>query len=107
MQLSWERAKMVGGTAAAIVATMVGWTALDLPRLAWHHEVAEIKQFSIGTRLLVLLDKKREVRRELRSLRSRLEKSPGNLDLRARITDLELEMDTINDQIKKLNEEKS
>lgn len=106
MQLSWEKAKMIGGTAAAIVATMVGWTALDLPRLAWHHEVAEIRQFSIGTRLLVLLDKKKEVRREIRTLRNRLEKSPGNMDLSARISDLELEMDTINDQIRKLREEK-
>ena len=63
---------------------------------------ARVEQFSRGTRTLVLFQQKKQTARELAVINSRLRRSPGNMDLLREKVDLELELDAINYQLKRL-----
>lgn len=88
----------------AILAAMVAWTALEFPRVAFFSEVAEVKEFSEGTRTLVLLQQKKSASQELEVIESRILDKPRDRDLLSRKVDLKLELDIINIQLQALAE---
>lgn len=72
---------LLGGM-ASVLAASVAWGALSLPRPALNTEVAQVEQFSKGTRKLVLNDRWFRTKALIDETERRLEAEPNNLDLR-------------------------
>lgn len=90
---------MALGIVGSLLAIMIAWGTLGLPRPALIQEVANVEQFSVDTRILVLLEKKKQAYRELEILESRLLKDNGNVDLINKKVDLKLELSLIQGQL--------
>ena len=88
--------------AGTLLGAAVAWQTLDLPRPALNTEVAEVQQYSRGTRSLQLRSDRRYISDELYRLHRRKKTQPNNPDLDRRIKDMRDDLKDIEEKIKRL-----
>ena len=92
------------GSLASVLAASVAWGALSLPRPALNTEVAQVEQFSKGTRKLVLNDRWFRTKALLDDADRRLETEPDNQDLRDLRLRYQEQMRDVDAQLEKLKQ---
>lgn len=123
--INWSKIKMIAGAVAAVLAIPVAWLTLDLPRVVFNTEVAEIqsevnrqlveiqkdskqqlaelRQFSSDTRILLLQSQLTDSKLDLQIARAKLQDNPGDRDLIKNINDLEARIEVLRRTIDVLN----
>lgn len=94
---------LLGGMASVLAASLA-WGSLDLPRPALNTEVAQVEQFSKGTRKLVLNDKWFRTKALLDDADRRLETEPDNRDLRDLRLRYQEQMRDVDEQLEMLKQ---
>ncbi len=96
---------MIISTAIAvpsILAAMVSWNTLDLPRPASSHEVQTVQQYAASTREIVLNQEWFRISRQLEVAEARLAQNPGNPRMIDEVVRLRQALQNVNAQLRKL-----
>lgn len=88
----------------AMIGFGVAWMEAGLPRLAFYHEIASVEKFAVGTRQLILLEKRKQASFQLDLINVKLEADPNNRDLRRERNNLREELKLIEQQLEELKD---
>jgi len=77
---------------SAVLASAVAWGQLDLPRPAWHSEVAALEMQVAANTQLILGDKWLRITAQIAELRVKLSADPANREMIRRLTVLQLQL---------------
>lgn len=86
----------------SILAAMVSWAALDLPRPASNHEVQAVQQYAGSTREIVLNQEWFRISIQLERAEERLERNPGDDRSIEEMVRLRLALKNVESQLQEL-----
>lgn len=86
----------------SILAAMVSWATLDLPRPASNHEVQAVQQYAGSTREIVLNQEWFRFHAQLLQAEARLAQNPSNPDIIREVTRLRQALRNVESQLQEL-----
>lgn len=96
---------MIAGLTAALFAILVSWVELDWPRPAMNMEVAQVEQFAIDTREIVLNQEWFKIQEDMIEVNRLISQDPTNPAFQEWRLKLRAQQRAVNQQLKELHDD--